>query len=95
MLIHTINKSPYSHSSLQKCLDFCLDDDAIVFLEDGVYALTHKALASVSNTPLYAIEADITARGLTETYQNQDRVQVISYEDFVALCIEYPKLKNW
>ena len=95
MLLHTFNKSPYSTKVLTSCLSLCGENDALVLLEDGVYAGTHPDLAKMlgHNRRVYAIEADVRARGLVDFMP--DGVQIIGYPGFVALCTEFPKQKAW
>ncbi|VAW78495.1 hypothetical protein MNBD_GAMMA15-577 [hydrothermal vent metagenome] len=35
-MLHTVNKSPFSHSSLESCLRFVGEGDVILLLVDGV-----------------------------------------------------------
>ncbi len=100
MILHTINKSPYTHNSLQTCSQFCAEGDAIILLEDGVYAITHPGVSTLLDEKfrVYAIEADVLARGLQKkTYQptGDNSVILITYDRFVEICVEFPKQKNW
>ena len=97
MLLHTVNKSPFSHQSLASCAQFCTSGDAVVLLEDGVYAINHVELEKLikSHIEIFAIKIDLAARGLTKQYDQDDKIQTISYEAFVDLCVKYPKQKNW
>lgn len=88
------------HKSLQTCSQFCAAGDAIVLLEDGVYALSHVAIGTLlqSGVRLFALEADVLARGLKNTNiwrTEASQVQMIDYDQFVALCVEFPTQKNW
>jgi len=87
-MLHTVNKSPFSHSGLETCLRFAGEGDVILLLEDGVLAavsdtsrsaLIEEALKTI---PVYAIDADVQARGLEKLI---DGVKLASYADFVAL----------
>ncbi|MBL4681045.1 MAG: sulfurtransferase complex subunit TusB [Pseudomonadales bacterium] len=95
MLLHTINKSPFVHLSFQSLLSFCDSSDAIVLIEDGVLSIKHPIIEKVKGIPIYALETDIQARGLSASYENQSKINAISYAQFVQLCTEYPKQKNW
>jgi tRNA 2-thiouridine synthesizing protein B len=95
VLLHTINKSPYSHHAFKACITFCQKDDAIVLIEDAVYGIGHSLLIDLQEFSIYALEADLTARGLKMKYETQSQIKTISYEEFVNLCIEFPKQKNW
>ena len=88
------------HKSLLTCAQFCATGDAILLLEDGVYALSHTALGTLSQSGIriFAIEADVSARGLhnIEIWRTEaTQVQMIDYDQFVALCVEFPTQKNW
>ncbi|HJL61497.1 MAG TPA: sulfurtransferase complex subunit TusB [Pseudomonadales bacterium] len=95
MILHTVNKSPYKNRSLINCVRFGQKDDALVLLENGVYAVSHPDLDDLlkSGIRVFAIEADMMARGLSHELNGQ--VDIISYEQFVGLCVEYPRQKNW
>lgn len=88
------------HKSLLTCSQFCTTGDAILLLEDGVYALSHVAIGALlqSGIRLFAIEADVSARGLKNTNiwrTEASQVQMINYDQFVELCVEFPTQKNW
>lgn len=97
MLLHTINKSPFSHSALSDCLRLCSDDATIVLIEDGVYAALadaqwiEKISARCSN--IYALAPDIAARGLSERIAGA--VKLIDYVGFVELCCTHSTIQSW
>ena len=95
MILHTVNKSPFAADSLGQCLRFAAADDAIVLIEDGVYAATRGYAESLATgeLPVYALVADIQARGLTERLGGD--IQPIDYDEFVDLCTQYDVIKNW
>lgn len=92
-MLHTVNKSPFQNSSLENCLRLLQKDDMILLLEDGVYAAAAGTARSalieraVQQHRVYAIEADLKARGLDRLIQG---VQVASYGDFVDLVERHP-----
>lgn len=95
MILHTVNKSPLQDPSLGSCLQFMAQNDGVVLLEDGVYAAIRNVDFGLSAAPgpVYALESDIRARGLSTRLR--DDIKVIGYEDFVALCTEYDVVKSW
>lgn len=99
MILHTVNKSPLASGCLIACLRFVVPGDAIVLLEDGVYAAGRGVDCGFDyhfeNTgpAVYAVSADIDARGLTRRLR--DNVGVIDYDEFVSLCTQYDVIKNW
>ena len=42
MLLHTVNKSPFTDNSLQSCIRCCQAGQAILLIEDGVYGAVAK-----------------------------------------------------
>lgn len=96
-MLHTINKSPYSHQHLADCLRVCSAEDVILLIEDGVYAAladsewTKSIAAKVSK--IYVLQADVDARGLGKRIATE--ANSISYDGFVQLCIEQPKMLAW
>jgi tRNA 2-thiouridine synthesizing protein B len=94
MILHTINKSPYSTSTLNDCLRLCSDGDAILFIEDGVYAVQQGAQTTKQYPTItfYALGPDLEARGL-----NTMQTDIITIDDnaFVELAIKYQKVQSW
>ena len=92
-MLHTINKSPFQNSALENCLRLARDSDVILLLEDGVYAAAAGTVKSslieqaVKRHAVYAIEADLKARGLDKLVKE---VRVASYGDFVDLVEKHP-----
>lgn len=97
-MLHTINKSPYANSSLESCLRFLQTDDVILLLEDGVYAASSDTSKSNliesalnNNHAVYAIQADIKARGIDKLIEG---VQLADYNVFVKL-LEAHRSNAW
>lgn len=97
-MLHTVNKSPFSNGTLESCLRFCQPGDVLLLLEDGVLAasagtakseLVTKAMAN--GHEVYAISADIKARGLDKII---DGVKVVGYDVFVDL-VEKNSIHSW
>lgn len=96
-MLHTVNKSPFQNSVLESCLRFVTQGDAILLLEDGVYAAqagTAKSAlveGALGHQEVYALRADLKARAITEVI---DGVQVVDYGTFVDLVEKY-KVHAW
>lgn len=96
-MLHTINKSPYSHQCLAECLRMCSADDVILLIEDGVYA----ALAQSESTTLllkkakavYVLQPDVVARGLNDRISPE--IVAIDYSGFVQLCADQATSVAW
>lgn len=92
-MLHTVNKSPFQNSALENCLRLARDGDVILLLEDGVYAAAPRTVKSslieqaVRRHAVYAIEADLKARGLDKLIK---QVHIASYGDFVDLVEKHP-----
>jgi tRNA 2-thiouridine synthesizing protein B len=92
-MLHTVNKSPFQNSSLENCLRVAQQGDVILLLEDGVYAASAGTAKSslieqvVKQHTVYAIDADLKARGLGNLIKE---VRVASYGDFVDLVEQHP-----
>jgi tRNA 2-thiouridine synthesizing protein B len=91
-MVYTVNKSPLMFGNLQSLLRVAPAGEPILLYEDGVYAaaagaaseaLTREALA---HHPVYALQADLEARGLTQLVEG---VQVIGYDGFVGLVEQH------
>ncbi len=95
LILHTVNKSPYASTALAACQRFMLPGDALLLLEDGIYAAvaTNEPGVFDSPGPVYAIHADVSARGLESRLL--PGITLIDYTGFVQLCTEYDSVKNW
>jgi tRNA 2-thiouridine synthesizing protein B len=98
-MLHTINKSPFMNTSLTSCLRIAQDGNAILFIEDGVYAVlkgTEVSSAIEEATrkfKVYALSPDLAARGVQDRVI--DGVELVDYDGFVDLTVEYPKVHAW
>ena len=96
-MLHTVNKSPFQDSALENCLRLVRAGDVILLLEDGVYAAAPGTVKSsliertVKQHTVYAIDADLKARGLGKLIKE---VRVASYGDFVDL-VEQHTVHAW
>jgi len=92
--LHTINKSPDS-KLLESCLKVINADDAILFIEDGVYHCASLVnLATITDTvKVYGLREDMLARATLS--KTMDRVEAIDTTRFVELCCEYDKVVSW
>lgn len=92
-MFHTVNKSPFQNSALENCLRLVRQGDAILLLEDGVYAAALGTVKSsliegiVKQHAVYALEADLKARGLDNIIKE---VRIATYGDFVDLVEQHP-----
>lgn len=84
--LHLVNKP----AALQPCLTVAGADDAVLLLEDGVYA---AVAALAPPRPVYVLEPDVTARGLTDRLGEQTKLA--SDADFVALVAAHQPVITW
>lgn len=98
--LHTINKSPFLNSALSSCIKICSTNDAILLLEDGVFGAIKSTPLSAqlqelmhSGVRLFAISADIKARGLTEKLLAS--IELVDYDSFVQLTVEHRCVQSW
>ncbi len=98
--LHTINKSPFSHSTLASCLQVCGKQDGILLLEDGVFGALASSpcaeeLATIIETGVrvYALKGDVNARGLQEKIRAG--ILLTDYNGFVQLSIEHKCVQSW
>ena len=98
-MLHIVNKSPFQSSALSSCLRVLQPGSAVLLIEDGVYAgLARNAAdsglaAAITNQAVYALESDVTARGLNSHIL--DSVTLIDYEGFVELTERYTTSQSW
>jgi tRNA 2-thiouridine synthesizing protein B len=85
-VLHLVNKP----AALTACLRVAAEDDAVLLLEDGVYA---AARALAPDRPLNALEIDVRARGLADRLAAQ--VDVVSDAQFVMLVESHRPVVTW
>ncbi|MFC6631776.1 sulfurtransferase complex subunit TusB [Microbulbifer taiwanensis] len=91
MTLHIVNKSPYSSRALADCFASFADGDALLLIEDGVYALTGFIADNIAVAPVYCLEADVRARGL----QMPKGIQSLDDTGWVKLCTEHNPIVSW
>jgi tRNA 2-thiouridine synthesizing protein B len=96
-MLYTINKSPLMFGNLRSVLRIAPKGDPILLYEDGVYAAGEGAASedlisqALASHPVYALKADLDARGLATLV---DGIRVIDYDGFVEL-VEQHNVVPW
>ena len=91
-MLYTVNKSPLTTTNLETCLAIAPEGEPILLYEDGVYAaldggrLSTRIKEALEQHPIYALEADLEARGIQRIIEG---IQVIDYDGFVGLVEEH------
>ena len=91
-MLYTVNKSPLMFGNLKSVLRLAPGGEPILLYEDGVYAAAQGTASedliqqALNQHPVYALQADLQARGLTSLV---DGIQVIDYEGFVELVEQH------
>jgi tRNA 2-thiouridine synthesizing protein B len=91
-MLYTVNKSPLTTTNLETCLAIAPEGEPILLYEDGVYAtldggrLSERIKEALGRHPIYALEADLEARGIQRVIEG---IQVIDYDGFVGLVEEH------
>lgn len=98
MILHTVNKSPFSDPSFSDCVKLCQSGSAILLIEDGVYAAKNGSTYSqlIKKTvavKFYVLEADILARGIKDSIC--DQITIINDSEFVELCTTHNSVQSW
>lgn len=97
-MLHIINKSPLTSSTLESCLRMVASGD-ILLTEDAVYAATKgnafesKLSAAMSRCKVYVLQPDLEARGLADRLING--VSTVDYGGFVDLTISNNACQSW
>jgi tRNA 2-thiouridine synthesizing protein B len=91
-MLYMVNKSPLMFGNLRSVLGIAPAGEPILLYEDGVYAAVKGATSedlvrqALEHRPVYAVRADLEARGLTALV---DGIQVVDYDGFVALVEQH------
>ncbi len=99
-MLHTVNKSPFERNNLESCLRLAKKGAAILLFEDGVYgaqdgtAFANKVKDAQGQVKLFVLGPDLAARGIAEG-QVIEGIQIVDYEGFVDLTVEYGTVNSW
>lgn len=99
-ILHTVNKSPFEKTALESCLNHARKGDAVILIEDGVYAAlkNSKVAKQISErngeVALYALGPDLAARGI-KNGSLVEGVSVVDYGGFVDLVAEHDISQAW
>jgi tRNA 2-thiouridine synthesizing protein B len=99
-ILHTVNKSPFERNSLESCLKFAQNGNAVLLIEDGIYAALKgtsaegQVKAALDNLKVYVLGPDLAARGFKEE-RVIEGVNVVDYAGFVDLAAENDKVQAW
>ncbi len=96
-MLHIINKSPFTHNSLDSCLRIAQGGD-ILLIEDAVYAAaggaTEKQVReAMKQFKFHVLQADLEARGLADRVM--DGVNKVDYGGFVDLVAKNKNCQSW
>lgn len=98
--LHTVNQSPFQQQTLKSCLSVCQTGDAILLIEEGVYATlpsspTSEPMQALKDrgVELYALTPDLEARGLGQ--RRPDWIQPLDYTGFVRLSSQHQSVQSW
>ena len=93
MTLHIVSKSPYSSSALADCLNACGEADAIVLIEDGVYAAQggHAQQEALAGRQVFCLASDAEARGVAVS----PPFNRIDEQRWVTLCTEHNPIVSW
>lgn len=98
-VLHLVNGSPHASRALADCLLRAGAGDAVLLIEDGVYAAVGSLGAETTRlaagrVALYALVPDLAARGLAASGLAADIVPV-DYAGFVALTTTHNPIQSW
>lgn len=91
-MLYMVNKSPLMTRNLETCLAIAPTGEPVLLYEDGVYGamdsgrLAEQVRAALAQRPIYALAADLEARGIRRVMAG---IQVVDYDGFVGLVEEH------
>ena len=97
-MLHIINKSPLTNSSLDSCLRVAQSGD-ILLIEDAVYAATSgnafegRIREALGRYKIYVLQPDLEARGLADRVIAG--VTAVDYGGFVDLTAANKNCQSW
>lgn len=94
MSLHVINKTDSRLWST--CLGALSDDDALLLIEDAVFAAVPgycDAVRILPSVQVLALADDLAVRGISDRIP--PGVRQVSWRDFVALSLQHDKVVSW
>ena len=94
--VPNFNKSPYERNSLDTCVGYYQDGDAVLLIEDGVYAAIKSGTAAskLDGVDVSVLGSDLAARRVSED-KLVDGVKIVDYAGFVDLVEAKDKVQSW
>ncbi|HYE36569.1 sulfurtransferase complex subunit TusB [Methylocaldum sp.] len=98
--LHLVNRSPGESRALEHCLARAGMGDAVLLIEDAVYAAVKGAGFEAVTRPamgqlrFYALGPDLEARGV-QTSEIAEGIRVVDYVGFVDLTADYQPIQSW
>jgi tRNA 2-thiouridine synthesizing protein B len=95
--LHLLSHSPFGDDRLDSCLRLLGSGDGMLLSGDATYALrsdsqpSRQLAALPEDFPLFALDEDLQARGLTAPAH----CTVVDYRGFVELCGRFDKVNGW
>ena len=99
-MLHTVNKSPFERNNLDSCLGHAQPGDAILLIEDAVYAamagtaMAGKIADAAKTFRVHVLGPDLKARG-GDPAKVVAGVTVVDYTGFVELAARYKAVNAW
>ena len=104
MTLHIVTTSPFSNATFKSVFARCSDNDGIMLIQDGVYALNHAdvvnqltRLQQTLGVACFVLADDLIARAnqALPATTNTDMIKRINMEDFVELTLNYKTTISW
>ena len=95
-ILHLVNKSPYEKNSVEIAAGYAKDGDAVLLIEDAVYAAVKagSAAAKLDGLDVSVLGSDLAARGVAED-KLADGIKVVDYAGFVDLVDAKDAVQSW
>lgn len=95
-IIHLQRTSAFNSQDFEQCLLSIKPNDALVFIDDGCYNLTHNAFIEfqklLPSVAVYHMQEHATARGIK---QDNSQSTPISMAQLVELTFQYGSVITW
>ncbi|TKB48534.1 sulfurtransferase complex subunit TusB [Ferrimonas sediminicola] len=93
-MLHTQSRSPADSDALELMLRTLTPGDGVLLMQDAVIAATLPHWQQVlAGRPCYALREDLEARGLISRVRVP--IEVVDYDKFVQLTLEFEKVQAW
>lgn len=89
--LHLLRSSPFEQNQFQTVLNLIQENDGLVLMDDGVYALKHPLMAQAKTGIIYVIESHAVARNIV----TPSHIKRVNSNGVIELTLNHQQSVTW